>query len=70
MKFIAVYQGDQSGFFMYESKAYELALQPGSFNVPYGALIVKPENPPQGYVARINIDGDGWDIIEDPRRDE
>ena len=69
MKYIVVYQSDLAGFFVYENKAYELALQAGSFNVPYGALEVAPAKALEGYVARISAGGSDWEIVEDHRRD-
>ena len=33
-----VYQANDDGLFLYETVANELALTPGSFNIPYGAF--------------------------------
>lgn len=67
MKQKAVYQTDRSGFFLYSTVAYELMLQPGAFNVPFGAVEKEPPATIGGQVARIK-DND-WEIVEDHRGD-
>ena len=67
MSSITVFQADPLGFFLYPTEAFALPLQPGDFNVPYGALIDEPPAAPQGFVARV---GDsGWQLVEDHRQD-
>lgn len=60
-----VYQADQHGFFLYPTVANELALSPGSFNVPYGACEDAPPLFGSGWVAKR--DGDRWVVVEDHR---
>lgn len=67
MKTKTVFQTDLDGLFLYETVANELALQPGSFNVPYGAVDSPPPQLPQGYVARWA--GTTWESVEDHRAD-
>ncbi len=67
MSSITVYQADALGFFLYPTQAFELPLQPGDFNIPYGALIEEPPAAPQGYVARVV--GSEWQLVEDHRQD-
>ncbi|MCW5299263.1 phage tail protein [Herbaspirillum lusitanum] len=67
MNSIAVYQADALGFFLYPAQAFELPLQPGDFNIPYGALLDAPPAAPQGFVARVS-EGE-WKLVEDHRRD-
>lgn len=67
MSSITVYQADPQGFFLYATEAYELPLQLGDFNVPYGALIDAPPAATQGYVARAGENG--WQLVEDHRQD-
>ncbi|MCI1005051.1 phage tail protein [Herbaspirillum sp. C7C8] len=67
MSLITVYQADPQGFFLYPTEAFELPLQPGDFNIPYGALIDEPPAAQQGYVARFVENG--WQLVEDHRRD-
>jgi len=65
---IDVWQTDPVGFLLYATKAFELALQPGTYNVPYGALIKEPPQAPAGYVARAE-NGTDWVLVEDHRFD-
>jgi len=67
MKSIDVFQADPTGFFLYASKANELALDPGNFNVPFGAVPVAPPEAIPGQVARL-VDGE-WALVEDHRTD-
>lgn len=67
-KSIDVWQTDPVGFLLYATKAFELALQPGSYNVPYGALTVAPPEAQAGYVARAVSDTE-WMLVEDHRFD-
>ncbi|WP_112069206.1 phage tail protein [Herbaspirillum rubrisubalbicans] len=67
MSSITVYQADPLGFFLYPTEAFELPLQPGDFNIPYGALTDAPPAVPQGYAARVG--GNGWHLVEDHRQD-
>ena len=67
MSSITVYQGDALGFFLYPTQAFELPLQPGDFNIPYGALIEEPPAAPPGFVARVGESG--WKLVEDHRQE-
>lgn len=67
MNTITVYQADADGFFLYESKASELALDPGHFNVPFGAVPAEPPSVSSGQVARL-MNGE-WTVVEDHRSD-
>jgi hypothetical protein len=60
-----VYQTDVDGLFMYETEANELALDPGRFNVPYGATETPPPPVAVGSVARWT--GTAWEEVEDHR---
>lgn len=63
----AVYQTDQDGLYIYETVANELALSPGSFNIPYGAQEETPPPTESGSVARWN--NEAWTVVEDHRND-
>lgn len=65
-----VWQADLLGFLLYSAVAHELALQPGSYNVPFGALEVEPLPAPAGMVNRANEDWTSWELVEDHRRDQ
>ncbi len=65
-----VWQADLLGFLLYPAIAHELALQPGSYNVPFGALEVEPLPAPAGMVNRANEDWTSWQLVEDHRRDQ
>lgn len=65
MKNIDVYQTDDHGLFLYEAQANELPLDPGKFNIPYGAVLTPPPAAPAGKVARWN--GKAWEMVEDYR---
>lgn len=65
MSTIPVWQTDSAGFLVCQVLANELAMQPGVFNVPYGAYTDAPEPAPAGYVTR-RID-DAWVQVEDYR---
>lgn len=67
MKTKVVYQTNPDGLFLYETVANELALQPGSFNVPYGAVGTPPPEVAAGAVARWT--GEEWVSVEDHRGD-
>ncbi|OWY32029.1 phage tail protein [Herbaspirillum aquaticum] len=67
MSSIIVYQADALGFFLYPTQAFELPLQPGDFNIPYGALIEEPPAASPGFVARTSESG--WQLVEDHRQD-
>jgi hypothetical protein len=62
-----VYQTNHYGLFLYETVANELALEPGSFNIPYGAHESAPPPTEAGTVARW--DDDAWTVVEDHRGD-
>ncbi|WP_088148838.1 phage tail protein [Achromobacter denitrificans] len=68
MKQKTVYQTDSDGLFAYETFAYELALAPGVYNVPYGAYENAPPPAPAGMVPR-GVDGQAWALVEDHRKD-
>jgi hypothetical protein len=61
----AVFQTNLDGLFLYETIANELALQGGSFNVPYGAVESPPPQVAEGHVARWT--GAAWESVEDHR---
>ena len=69
MESIIVYQADALGFFIYPTTAYELGLQPGDYNVPYGAKRTAPPEAPAGFVARSS-GPEEWILVEDHRKDE
>ncbi|SAI47496.1 tail fiber assembly protein [Bordetella ansorpii] len=62
---ITVYQADAEGIYQYPTYANELSLDPGTFNVPYGAVLTPPPDAPAGQVARAR--GDAWELVEDHR---
>ncbi|OZI26846.1 hypothetical protein CAL26_05920 [Bordetella genomosp. 9] len=64
---LPVYQTDTSGLFLYPTKANELALDAGNYNIPFGAVRQSPPQAPEGHVARWN--GQAWDVVEDHRGD-
>lgn len=61
-----VFQADQYDFFLYKTKANELPLTPGKYNIPFGAYENAPPVAPEGMVAR-RIDG-VWAVVEDHRK--
>jgi hypothetical protein len=61
----AVFQTDSDGLYLYQSTANELALTPGTFNIPYGAYEDAPPAPPAGKWPRRL--GDAWAMVEDYR---
>ncbi|MBO1856861.1 phage tail protein [Burkholderia cenocepacia] len=65
MKSKTVYQADADGFFLHELPAYELPLEPGKFNVPFGAYADAPAEPAAGYIAKRTASG--WQQVEDHR---
>lgn len=67
MNTIPVYQADANGFYLYESKASELALDPGNYNIPFGAVQSAPPKCIDGEVARL-VNGE-WGVVEDHRAD-
>ena len=61
----AVFQTNDDGLFLYESLANELALTPGTFNIPYGACEDMPPQAPTGkWPRRI---GNAWVLVDDYR---
>jgi len=66
MSSITVYQTDADSAYIHEAQAQELALDPGVFNVPYGALLTPPPNTSEGQVA-VAISGDNWVVMADHR---
>lgn len=68
MDWITVYQADALGFYNHEERAYELYLQPGEYNVPYGAKHTAPPATGPGYVARSS-GTEEWTVVEDHRKD-
>jgi len=67
VKSITVYQTDADGAYAHEAQAHELALEPGVFNVPYGASLVPPPSVAEGQVA-VAVSGDNWVVMADHRR--
>ncbi|CUI71171.1 hypothetical protein [Achromobacter xylosoxidans] len=61
-----VYQTNNDGLFLYETEANELALSPGAFNIPFGAVEAAPPKSQAHQVARYT--GKKWEIVEDHRR--
>jgi len=68
MQSITVYQTGADGAYTHEAQAHELALEPGVFNVPYGALLTPPPPTAAGQVA-VAISGDSWMVMADHRGD-
>jgi len=68
MSSITVYQTDVDGAYAHETQAHEMALEPGVFNVPYGALLTPPPNTNEGQVA-VAISGDNWMVVANHRGD-
>lgn len=62
---ITVYQTDADGLFLHAVTANELALQPGTYNVPYGARLTPPPEAPTGQAALAV--GESWMLVEDHR---
>ncbi|VFR31899.1 hypothetical protein ANDO1_3045 [plant metagenome] len=62
---ITVYQTDVDGLYLHAVTANELAQQPGSFNIPYGARLSAPPVAASGQVAQAI--GDSWTLVEDWR---
>lgn len=60
-----VYQTNDDGLFLYESVANELALAPGSFNIPFGAYEDAPPQALAGKCARRI--GNAWVQVDDHR---
>lgn len=60
-----VFQANDDGLFMYQTVANELALTPGSFNIPYGACEVAPPMAPAGKWPRWV--GQAWVMVDDYR---
>lgn len=60
-----VFQTDDNGLYLYSSVANELALTPGSFNIPFGAHEDAPPTPLAGKWPRRQ--GDAWSMVEDHR---
>ncbi|WP_454691115.1 phage tail protein [Achromobacter aloeverae] len=67
---IDVYLSDAFGFFTHAAKANEFPLAPGTYNVPYGALLVAPgmDSVPAGHWPFKT--GDAWTPVEDHRADD
>jgi len=64
-----VWQADLLGFLLYPAVAHELGLQPGAYNIPFGALEAEPLPAPPGMVNRANDDWTSWELVEDHRQD-
>lgn len=60
-----VYQTDSDGLFMYQTIANELALAPGSYNIPFGAYEDAPPEAQEGKVQRR--EGAAWVMVDDYR---
>jgi len=67
MNQITVYQTDANGAFLHPVVATELAMSPGTYNVPFGAKLNPPPEAPEGHVA-VAV-GDDWAVLEDHRKD-
>jgi len=68
MSQITVYQTDEDGAFLHTAVAHELALSPGTYNIPFGAkLNPPPDDVPEGKVAVAVLEG--WSTLEDHRKD-
>lgn len=65
MSSLTVYQTDADGAYLFPVQANEIALQPGQFNIPYGAVEAEPPTVPSGQVAQW-VDG-AWSTVEDNR---
>lgn len=68
MDWITVYQADALGFYNHEGRAYELFLQPGEYNIPFGAKRTAPPVTAAGFVARSS-GPEEWTVVEDHRKD-
>lgn len=64
-----VWQADLLGFLLYPTIAHELALQPGKYNVPFGAVELEPFAASAGMVNRATDDWTSWKLVEDHRQD-
>lgn len=64
---VTVYQTNVNGIYMHEVVANELALSPGTYNVPYGAKLNSPGEIPQGKAALAV--GENWTFLDDHRQD-
>lgn len=62
---ITVYQTDADGLYLHAVTANELAMQPGTYNVPFGARLTAPPEAPAGQVALAV--GESWTLVEDHR---
>ncbi|MFY2628982.1 hypothetical protein, partial [Achromobacter dolens] len=60
-----VFQTDNDGLYLYQSVANELALTPGTFNIPYGAYEDAPPAPSAGKCALRQ--GEIWTLVDDHR---
>ena len=60
-----VFQTDSNGVYLYETRAAELPLSPGDFNIPFGAYEDAPPAAPHGHVAQRKANG--WELVEDHR---
>jgi len=67
MNQITVYQTDEDGAFLHPVIATELAMSPGTYNVPFGAKLTAPPEASEGHVAIAT--GDDWTTVEDHRKD-
>ncbi|KDB09779.1 hypothetical protein LIG30_1263 [Burkholderia sp. lig30] len=65
MKTMTVYQTDHDGCYLYPVVANELALQPDSFNIPYGAVETEPPAAASGMVAQWS--NGAWATVLDNR---
>jgi len=67
MTTITVYQTDADGAYIHEIQAHELPLDPGVFNVPFGASLVAPPETDDDHVP-VAVNGNGWTVKADHRR--
>lgn len=65
MTTLTVYQTDGTGAYLYPLEANEIALQPGEFNIPFGAVETAPPVASSGQVPQWS--NGAWTIVEDSR---
>ncbi|CAP44781.1 hypothetical protein [Bordetella petrii] len=65
MNTITVYQTDADGLFVHQAVAHEFSLQPGTYNVPFGALLAPPPALSEGEAALAV--GESWLVVQDHR---
>ena len=61
MTTITVYQTDDNNVLLFAVEAHALAMQPGSYNVPFRAVKKKPPSIPEGQRARWISQADATD---------